>query len=156
MATRHHKQSFPAVHYHAAPIPSVNEVPWLLDVLAIDDDPSDLWLTANALRADPRVRRVFPSDSPEEVIPRLKDGGLQPHLVVVDLRMPKTDGFSFISDMRAIPSLNRIPIVLLTTSRFARDVSVAGHMNIRNYVIKPDSFEKLKLRLGEVITQIMR
>lgn len=148
------RMGYAAEKYSVAPMPPGNELPWFLDVLAVDDDLADLWLVTNALRSNPRVRRTISSNLPDEALQRLKEGSLFPSLIVVDLRMPKIDGFTFISDLRTSPNLKHIPTILLTTSRFGRDAEMARAMSIQNYVVKPDTSDELRTRLSDIIAQI--
>lgn len=138
----------------SAPVPR-SEVPWQLVVLVVDDDLVDTWLTVSALRTDPRVRRVVSADSPDEILTQLVHGDLRPNLVLLDINMPKVDGFKFIDALREIPTMSRTPVVMLTTSRFVQDVKTARTKQVRGYVIKPDRYEDLCQRLSGVVSSIM-
>jgi CheY-like chemotaxis protein len=158
MARQEHTRSIPEAPIAAAaplPFPPLSEVPWLLDVLIVDDDIADMWLTVNAVRSDPRVRRVITTEAPDEILFRMVRGDVRPHLVLLDVRMPKVDGFKFIDGLREIPAMIRTPVVMLTTSRFAHDVDRARQRKVRSYVVKPDTFEELRDRLSGVITQTL-
>jgi CheY-like chemotaxis protein len=135
--------------------PPISEVPWSIDVLIVDDDIADMWLTVNAVRGDPRVRRVVTTGAPDEILFRMARGDVRPNLILLDVKMPKVDGFKFIDGLREIPAMIRTPVVMLTTSRSAHDVERARHRKVRSYVVKPDTFEELRDRLSGVITQTM-
>jgi CheY-like chemotaxis protein len=128
-----------------------SEIPWLFDVLVIDDDPADTWLIAEVLEHDPRVRRAILTDAPDEILVQLHRGDVRPHLILVDIKMPKITGFEFVTRLRAIPAMADVPVAILTTSRNVTDVDIARNRGICRYVIKPDSYELLRARLAELV-----
>jgi CheY-like chemotaxis protein len=146
-------QSVPDVAFVPLPHPPISEILWLLDVLVVDDDAADTWLTVSALRRDPRVRSVVSTEAPDEILFRIAKDELRPHLILLDVRMPKVDGFKFIDGLRQIPAMARTPVVMLTTSRSGRDVESALRRKVRSYIVKPDSYDKLCDRLAGIITQ---
>lgn len=138
------------------PLSRASEVPWLLHVLIVDDDPADSWLIGQALHHDTRVRLATSTDTPVDELAQLRNGDIQPHLILVDIKMPKIDGFEFVDAIRDIPALANTPVAMLTTSRNATDVMMARDKNVCSYVVKPDSFEMLRKRLAVVVTQAMK
>lgn len=75
----------------------------------------------------------------------------RPHLILLDLRLPRVDGLDVLKIVKESPDLRQIPVVILTTSGTDRDVERA-YMNYANsYLIKPvgfDQFSKLMVDLG--------
>ena len=73
-----------------------------------------------------------------------------PDLVLLDLDMPRMDGFQTLDAIKSDPEMRRIPVVILTTSRARRDVARAldGHAN--SYVCKTADFAALEELLAEV------
>ncbi|WP_339948571.1 response regulator [uncultured Albimonas sp.] len=73
-----------------------------------------------------------------------------PDLVLLDLDMPRMDGFQTLAALKADPRTRRIPVVILTTSRARQDVARAldGHAN--SYVCKTADFAALEDLLAEV------
>ena len=83
---------------------------------------------------------------------RAREGreGALPDLVLLDLDMPKMDGFQTLAAIKTDPRMRRIPVVILTTSRARQDVARAldGHAN--SYVCKTADFSALEELLAEV------
>jgi two-component system response regulator len=67
----------------------------------------------------------------------------RPELVVLDLNMPRIDGWTVLLRIRENKELNGIPIVVLSTSRQPEDHARALVLGARRYVVKPHDFESL-------------
>jgi len=66
----------------------------------------------------------------------------RPHLVLLDLRLPKIDGLEVLREIRSHEDLERLPVVILTTSYTEIDVSKAYQHHANSYLVKPLDFEK--------------
>jgi CheY-like chemotaxis protein len=64
-----------------------------------------------------------------------------PSLVLLDLKMPGTDGFAVLEWMRSQPGLVNLPVVVLSSSDWAEDLTRARQMGAKDYLIKSDRFE---------------
>lgn len=124
---------------------------WSLNVLLVDDDPADTLLILNVLRRHPQVAAAQAADSPELVLRKLRNGRLSPDLVLLDINMPKLDGFVFLKKLREIEGLESLPVVFLTTSCLARDVKRTKRSTASLYVVKPDTYFELQARLDLVL-----
>ncbi len=61
----------------------------------------------------------------------------KPDLMLLDLNMPKMDGKQLLEQMRADPSLRRIPVVALTTSKQESDIIRTYDLGANSYIVKP-------------------
>ena len=61
----------------------------------------------------------------------------RPDLILLDLNMPRMDGRSFLSEMRADDNLKAIPVVVLTTSRTEEDIVKSYRLGANCYITKP-------------------
>jgi len=61
----------------------------------------------------------------------------RPDLVILDLNMPKKDGRELLMEMKAIPNLKSIPVVILTTSQAEEDILQGYNLHASCYLIKP-------------------
>lgn len=66
----------------------------------------------------------------------------RPDLVLLDLRLPRIDGLEVLKTVRETPSLNRIPVVVLTSSDAAVDIRKAYDYHANSYVVKPFDFRQ--------------
>lgn len=126
---------------------------WAINVMLVDDDPADSSLVIDALKRHPRVGGALSYGDPERALSSLASGKRCPDLILLDISMPKTDGFAFLRAMEEMPSVRNTPVVLLTTSRFKRDVDHARGTIACGYIVKPDNFEELRRRLDAVVKQ---
>jgi len=75
----------------------------------------------------------------------------RPHLILLDLRLPKIDGLDVLRQVKTSAELKHIPVVILTTSTAERDKLRAYEQNANGYVVKPldlETFEQLMKELG--------
>jgi two-component system, response regulator len=65
-----------------------------------------------------------------------------PDLILLDLRLPRVDGFEVLRRVKQAERLRRIPVVVLTTSEADTDVRVAYESGASSYLVKPVDFDK--------------
>jgi DNA-binding response OmpR family regulator len=122
-----------------------------LDVLVVEDDAADTRLIQTALRRHPDVGNIATRNLPGRALLELSAGRLQPGLVLLDIVMPRLDGFQFLEVMRRVPAMAAVPVVFLTTSAAARDIKRANDNAAFGYIVKPDSYEELEARISAVV-----
>ncbi|OAI51426.1 two-component system response regulator [Planctomycetaceae bacterium SCGC AG-212-F19] len=66
-----------------------------------------------------------------------------PHLILLDLRLPKIDGLVVLRQIKEADHLRRIPVVILTTSQTGSDLADAYDRHANSYLVKPVDFAKL-------------
>ncbi|HEX9385451.1 MAG TPA: response regulator [Anaerolineales bacterium] len=75
----------------------------------------------------------------------------RPHVILLDLRLPRLDGIEVLKTIKQDAELKSIPVVVLTTSETEKDVERAYHNHANSYLVKPmgfDDFKKLMDDLG--------
>ncbi len=73
-----------------------------------------------------------------------------PHVIFLDLRLPKVDGLEVIKIIKESEELRKIPVVVLTTSEAERDVTRAYVNHANSYVVKPVDFQKFRDLMNEL------
>lgn len=120
-------------------------------ILVADDDEEDRMLARRALDAARLANDVrFVSDG-EELMDYLRRRGRyagpgsapRPGLLLLDLQMPRKDGFACLREIRLDPELRRIPVVVLTTSRAEADVYRSYDLGVNSFISKPITFAGL-------------
>ncbi len=64
----------------------------------------------------------------------------RPHVILLDLRLPRIDGLEVLKTIKESEELRPIPIVVLTTSEAERDVARAYNNHANSYLVKPVGF----------------
>ena len=75
----------------------------------------------------------------------------RPHLILLDLRLPRVDGLEVLRQIKERDDLKNIPVIILTTSEAERDVARAYDNHVNSYLVKPvgfDEFSKFMDDLG--------
>jgi chemotaxis family two-component system response regulator Rcp1 len=119
-------------------------------VLLIEDNVGDARLTREALReVDTSIELHVVKDG-VEAIEYLKSPGpprpVRPDFILLDLNLPKMNGFEVLAQIKADRELKRIPTVVLSTSDAESDVERSYRLYANSYVNKPrrwDEFERL-------------
>ena len=137
---------------------SNNQLP--ISILIADDDPDDRLLIKDALDSMRLANPVDFVEDGEELLDFLlrrndfkdrKDQAL-PGLILLDLNMPRKDGREALEEIKADPTLRRIPVVVLTTSKAEEDILRTYDLGVNSFIVKPVSFEQL-LRTMNAISE---
>ena len=73
-----------------------------------------------------------------------------PHLMLLDLRLPKIDGLEVLKVVKSDEALRPMPVVILTTSDAERDMAMAYEYNANSYVTKPVNFGEFSKLLKDL------
>lgn len=68
----------------------------------------------------------------------------RPHVILLDLRLPRVDGIDVLKTIKADEGLKSIPVIVLTTSEAEKDVAKAYYNHANSYLVKPVGFEDFK------------
>ncbi|MCS6940008.1 MAG: response regulator [Roseiflexaceae bacterium] len=111
---------------------TLGEQRWALQIVHVNDGESAL---------DYLHRRgawVDPDQSP------------RPHVILLDLRLPRVDGLDVLTSIKQSADLRRIPVVVLTTSSAERDIIHAYDAHANSYLVKPFGFEEFRNLMHDV------
>jgi two-component system response regulator len=127
-----------------------------LDILVVDDNDDDVLLLQESLRDQPAVNLLHAVRDGEEAMAFLRRegryaGAARPGLVLLDINMPKMNGFEVLYEMKTDPVLRGIPVVILTTSSREADVLTAYTGGACSFVTKPVNFDRLKLMAAHFV-----
>lgn len=134
----------------------------MLRVLLVEDDPGDVMITREALRlAGLSTQLAVVGDGVEALEYLRREGRFgsadRPDLVLLDLNLPRKSGHEVLSEVKGDPALRRIPIVVLTTSVAATDVTKSYDLQANLYVAKPvdfDAFASVVQRIDEFFGRV--
>jgi CheY-like chemotaxis protein len=72
-----------------------------------------------------------------------------PQLVLLDLKMPRLDGFDVLEWIRNEPCFKHLMVVIFSSSAEPRDIGRAYHLGANEYLVKPHSIEELNRLVGQ-------
>ncbi|WP_317175822.1 response regulator [Halomontanus rarus] len=109
-------------------------------ILLIEDNPGDIRLTQEAFREAEFDVRMYTATDGMKAIDFLRDeASLCPNLVLLDLNLPRKDGFEVLEEIKADPELEHLPVLVLTSSTAREDVISSYEQHANAYLTKPDS-----------------
>jgi two-component system response regulator len=117
-----------------------------VDILLVEDNPSDVELTLHAFEKNRLANRIHVVRDGQEALDFLfgVDGAepVHPKVILLDLKLPKVDGLEVLRAIRAHATLRTVPIVILTSSREESDVVDSYDIGVNSYIVKPIDFDK--------------
>jgi CheY-like chemotaxis protein len=120
-------------------------------ILLVEDDPNDVMLIQRAFQKAGLRNCLRIARDGEEAIEYLSGSGAfadrerfpSPFLMLLDLKMPGTDGFEVLKWARGEPELKRLLKVVLTSSNLQSDVDKAYELGANSYLVKPVEFNEM-------------
>ncbi len=117
-------------------------------ILLVEDNPDDEALAIRALKKNNILNEVITARDGVEAIDYLQGTGKydsrdttkQPHLILLDLQLPKIDGLEVLRRIRANLVTELLPVVILTTSTEQQDLISSYKLGANSYIRKPVDF----------------
>ncbi|MBO0936612.1 response regulator [Fibrella sp. HMF5335] len=126
-------------------------------ILIADDDADDRLFMAEALRQNQFGSTVKFVEDGEELMNYLTcangftvENAPRPSLILLDLNMPRKDGFEALKEIKTNPHLCRLPVVVLSTSSAKEDVKRAYGLGGNSFITKPHNFSRLTELMGSL------
>jgi DNA-binding response OmpR family regulator len=123
-----------------------------LRILLVEDDPDHAELVLRGFEEQERTVDVDVVCDGEAALAHLEalDAASLPHLVLLDLRLPRMDGLQLLREVKSRRQLRALPCVVLTTSDADRDMVRAYELHANSYLVKPGNREGFARLMGEV------
>jgi CheY-like chemotaxis protein len=134
------------VHHESAPI----------KVLLVEDDEDDVELASVALQDHDDVQLLV-ARTGEDALAFLRDAARRPDLMLVDLKMPKMDGFTLLETFESelgIDPLNQLNVAILTSSAADGDRERAHALGAGAYIVKDPDFTAFRATLGSLVNEV--
>jgi len=119
-----------------------------INILLVEDSPSDVRLTEEALKDSGLDYELSLASDGEEAMNFLHQQKMSafsklPDIILLDLNMPKKNGHEVLAEIKADPKLALVPVVLLTVSQQEKDIMEALRLKMNYYLCKPVDAEQL-------------
>ena len=128
-----------------------------IDILMVEDNPGDIRLTLEALKENKMNNALHVAKDGVQAMAFLRQEGEyadapRPDLILLDLNLPRKDGREVLAEIKADPSLMRIPVVILTTSQAEEDILRSYNLHANCFVTKPVDLDQF-IRVVQSIEQ---
>jgi CheY-like chemotaxis protein len=121
-----------------------------MTILLIEDDAIEILKFNRSLIKLREVHELIEANNGENALDILAENS-QIDLILLDLNMPKMNGFEFLKQLRTDPNLKYIPTVVLTTSINRSDLKQAYSIGIAGYLVKPLKYEDYVLKIASLL-----
>lgn len=123
----------------------------LLRLLVVEDDTDDQLLVLDALREASVPHDVYFAHDGAELMAYINREGEHadpstsplPHLVILDLHMPRLSGFEVLEKRRENPVFRLIPVIVMSSSWSEEDIARCYTLGVNSFITKPVSFDHL-------------
>jgi chemotaxis family two-component system response regulator Rcp1 len=124
-------------------------------ILLGEDNPADVYLIRQALEEHGVKYKLEIATHGGEMISALTSKGANPpDLIVLDLNLPRYDGLEILKLIRNDNSLQRIPVVILTSSDSPRDRVAASDFGADCYIRKPSKLDEF-MAIGQTLQLLL-
>jgi CheY-like chemotaxis protein len=138
-------------HSRGLSVPATGNTGIPVEILLVEDNPRDAEITVQSLRrarldnvihvardGEAALIHLFGTNSPGEKVVRRT-----PHLIILDLYLPRMNGLEVLQHVKADPIARAIPVIILTGSDDGGNVSEALRLGAQSYLVKPVDFHRL-------------
>jgi len=111
-------------------------------ILLVEDDNIDAMTVKRALKDLKVTNQLVHVINGEEAINYLQSkDNHRPSVILLDLNMPKMNGFEFLKIAKDDAELRQIPVIVLTTSKDEQDKIESFHFCVAGYIVKPANYK---------------
>ncbi len=116
----------------------------VLRIMLVDDNDDDLFVARLAAERQGACEIIAEAHDGEEGLALLRrDDFTMPDLILLDINMPKLDGFGFLRAKKQDKAIPSVPVVMLTGSGSPEDIRQAYDLGACSYVVKPVDVDRL-------------
>ncbi len=127
-------------------------------ILLVEDNPDDEALTLRALTKNNVMNEIVVARDGVEALDYLfaegkyegRDATQIPALVLLDIQLPKIDGFAVLKRLRAAAHTRYLPVVILTSSSEQEDILLGYGLGANSYIRKPVDFDEFMTTIGQL------
>lgn len=122
----------------------------LMEILLVEDNPSDVKLTLRALQKHNLANKVTVLKNGAEALDFIfaegeykdRDNRDIPKIIFLDINLPLVSGIEVLRRIKSDERTKKIPVTILTSSAEFRDIEECYSLGVNSYIVKPVEFEK--------------
>jgi len=119
-------------------------------ILLVEDNEDHIEHTVDALEQGGLINRIQVVRDGLEALDYLyrrnryaeTGAAARPGLILLDVKLPKHDGFAVLEEVKADPELKTIPVIMLTTTGNEEDIERGALLGANDYIVKPVQFDE--------------
>jgi len=120
-------------------------------ILLVEDEPDHAELIIKGLKQDGHlINEIKWVENGQDAIDYImrsgkynKENAPRPGLVLLDIKMPRKNGFQVLQEIKSDEAFKTIPVVILTTTSVSEDIEKALKLGANDYIVKPVKFQDL-------------
>jgi len=128
----------------------------LFDILLVEDNAADILLLEESLADIAMKINLHVVNNGEEAMSYLQQiepfrAAIRPDLILLDLNLPRKNGFAVLEEIKKDSKLRQIPVVILSTSQAPEDISRSYQLHANCYIIKPSDFSRFMAVIQSIV-----
>jgi two-component system, chemotaxis family, response regulator Rcp1 len=126
-------------------------------ILMVEDNDPDVFLVQEALRAHgvpAQIQRCQDGEEALQVLSQLDESEI-PDIVIIDLNLPKVPGIEILKHARSLKQLDRVPVLILTSSQSHTDRTISMQLGADAYISKPPTLPEFLSSVGSGIRTLL-
>jgi two-component system response regulator len=100
------------------------------------------------------VHQVTLARDGQEALQYLSKARKVPDMMLLDLKLPRIDGFELLKILKSEPRWADLPVVAISTSDIKRDMQTALALGAEEYIVKPTNFQELYDRIATIVNRL--
>jgi chemotaxis family two-component system response regulator Rcp1 len=125
-------------------------------IMLVEDNPDDVFWLEQALQSSHFLYELIKYEDGEEAMRALSaDWAPAPDLILVDLNLPRRDGFDVLLAIRQNPQLVGVPVGVLTSSDARKDRHRTALIGVARYIPKPPALDEFIYEVGHAVVELL-
>lgn len=126
----------------------------MVNILIIDDDSDDSDLLRDAIyQVNPESHCTLMSNAVDAIQGLKENKFSRPDVIFLDLNMPRVNGVQCLKQLKEIPEIKEIPVVIYTTSKSHEDRVETLNLGAAHFLTKPSSYRQLCKNVSDIFTK---
>ena len=133
-----------------------------LNLIVIDDNEKDILLVKECLDFQ-KINLIEPFKESDKFLKYIENYSTStlsqqaiPDLVLLDINMPKIDGFMLLKQIRASNTFKHLPVIMFSSSQSDEDIMKSYQLGANSYICKPNSLKELRKTIDQLFTYWVR
>jgi chemotaxis family two-component system response regulator Rcp1 len=123
-------------------------------IVLVEDNPGDVLLVRKALQEKGVAADLTCFEDGPKALKSLAQQEV-PDLILLDLNLPKIEGFDVLNKIRSTPKLSAVPVVILTSSESPADKQRTALLGASRYITKPSGLDDFLREVGRGVEEML-